>query len=660
MTRAILKSMLSQEEYPEVVSDQNRSYHQKQIYEHLRALFDLSKMNNHDRTILRCATLLPDDGMDAPLFRSCFQSEEQKALSTLVKRGWLTRSKRNKLTIHPVIREVCREELRDCINSCSDFLASLWRNYDRNKFHLEKYKEMVHVFSCACESNEIFIPPYAHCAWALHLELGDGLSALKYAHAELSHVENTCPLSLQTLATCLHRVGMAYGRSGNPRKSLEYHKRALSIRETTGSSDTHLLSSSYIDVSVASSKMGSYAEALAYAIKALELRKKGETSDDLELAHAYNVVGCCYGYLKDNENSYLYLKKALSIREKSLPDDHPELAEAYGNLAATCADVNESISYDQKAIAIRQNILGPHHPELALSYSNIASNYARLGDFKTAIQYCLQAIEIQESALPPLHPDLAHSFSNIAKIYRAQGDYHKGQLYNEKALSIRTKTLPHNHPDRLASVHDSVWYATKLGNFIKIDEPRWITPDVPSTEALKIAEEASSCISNARARELKENYDAQLKHLHKAEKLLLQILPADNARIIQLLTQIERCYEKKKEYTLACEYCQRLATLGDSFFIMKLGIWKMDGIGCEQNYDESFQLLKRAYELGHARAALDLGWLYLWGYGCKCDVLRAKELFEVQAHAPYNNKTACKYLGNLQKNIQFHKEIQTF
>lgn len=138
VVEALRSHKLSQEEYPEVVSDQNRNYQQKQIYEHLKALFDLSGMNEHDRIVLCCstllpATLLPENGMDAPLFRKCLQQDEKESLNNLIKQGWISRTNKNTLTIHPIIREVCVMELKPDSTICNEFLDQLWAVFETSR-----------------------------------------------------------------------------------------------------------------------------------------------------------------------------------------------------------------------------------------------------------------------------------------------------------------------------------------------------------------------------------------------------------------------------------------------------------------------------------------------------------------------------------------------
>ena len=84
-----------------------------QIYQHLKALFDLSGLDEQMKTILCYATLLPAGGMDCQLFESCLEEGHEQSFEYLLYCGWFRNSRDNVLSIHPIVREVCRNELVD-------------------------------------------------------------------------------------------------------------------------------------------------------------------------------------------------------------------------------------------------------------------------------------------------------------------------------------------------------------------------------------------------------------------------------------------------------------------------------------------------------------------------------------------------------------------
>ena len=76
------------------------------------------------------------------------------------------------------------------------------------------------------------------------------------------------------------------------------------------------------------------------------------------------------------------------------------------------------------------------------------------------------------------------------------------------------------------------------------------------------------------------------------------------------------------------------------------------GKGCKQNYEEALKWLNKAYALGSSTATNNLGWMYLHGYGCEKDVLKAVEFFELAANSETPSKISCKHLGKIYSGLE--------
>ena len=212
---ALKSNRLSQKNYPEITSDQNRTYRQEQIYTHLKTLFDLTKMSREDSVVLCCATLLANDGMNAPVFRRCFQPKEKKALEKLIKCGWLDRTEDNRLTMHPVIREVCREELRPDFKRCAPFLDALWEQYDEKQYNHALYRQMADCFAAASDMLVDSDGDFAHRASILYLEVGNYKEALRYIQKALNIQEKSLPSDHPNLATLYGNLAIIYEKLDN-------------------------------------------------------------------------------------------------------------------------------------------------------------------------------------------------------------------------------------------------------------------------------------------------------------------------------------------------------------------------------------------------------------------------------------------------------------
>ena len=148
---ALKNSRWEELESPNVSSGKDRDTTQRRIEAHLCALFDLSDLDDHGKTVLSCATLLPDGGMQASLFRKCLPPEQKEALAALTERNWLTR-REGLLLIHPVMRQVCRMVLKPSDVLCGAFLEELWRQYDEKSYDARKFKQMGDCFALASDT----------------------------------------------------------------------------------------------------------------------------------------------------------------------------------------------------------------------------------------------------------------------------------------------------------------------------------------------------------------------------------------------------------------------------------------------------------------------------------------------------------------------------
>ena len=407
MLEALTNAQLDQDAYPEVVNDQNSGWELRKIYGHLKALFDLSGMSPIRKTVLRYATLLPADGMELKIVQTCLAAEEKESLRALVDTGWITLENRL-LSLHPVIREICREELKPDDGNCEDFLDALADLYDPNDYDADRYRQLAEAFTTATQILPDAEGGCAVKAGFLWIQLGQAAQALPLAQQAVSKLESAKPDSKE-LATAYNNLGGTHGDLGDHHKALEH------------------------------------------GLKALEIWEKALPEDHPHLATSYNNVGGTYDDLGDHHKALEYGLKALKIQEKALPEDHPDIALSYDNVGGTYSllgDHHKALDFILKALEIREKVLPEDHPDLATSYNNVGTTYANLGDHHKALEYGLKALEIQEKALPEDHPDLALSCYNVGYTYCALGDYETALPYVQRAADIAQRSLPEGHPHR--------------------------------------------------------------------------------------------------------------------------------------------------------------------------------------------------------------------
>ena len=526
-----------------VAVDNNKDENGKStiVFEHIKALFNLSSLTDKERYIMVNACLLPLSGMPVAEFESFIDLEnypdsesnegwgEDSTISNLVKGGWIKRinGEVSKITLHPIVSEVTVNELKPEIteDKCKNFCDSVSELIDNNNLKsVDTYKD---IFVSSADTlikneDEISVEYVAKIAFVLG-ELACYPESLYYYMKILKIRERVLHEDHPDIAEIYNNIGSAYAELGEHKKELEYKLKALVIREKVLPENHPDIATSYNNVGYAYGKLGEHKKELEYCLKALAIQEKVLPENHPDIAASYNNVGYAYGELGDHKKALEFNLKALAIQEKVLPENHPDIATLCNNVGGAYSKLGENktaLEYCLKALAIQEKVLPENHPDIATSYNNVGYAYGKLGEHKKQLDYYLKALAIQEKVLPENHPDIAASYNNVGSAYSKLGDRKKALEYLLKALAIREKVLPENHP-AIATSYNNVGYAYgELG-------------------------------------EHKKELDYYLKALAIQEK----VLPENHPDIATSYNNVGGAYGELGEYKKALEYYQRLLSI---------------------------------------------------------------------------------------------------
>ena len=429
------------------------------IFEHIRALFNLTALTEKEKYIMVNACLLPLSGMPVAEFESFIDLEnypnsesndgwgEDSTISSLVKSGWIKRidGEVSKITLHPIVSEVAINELKPEIteDKCKNFCDSVSELIDNNNLKsVDAYKDIFIGSAGALLKNEdeISVGYVSDIADILY-DLAYYSESLCYYMKVLAIQEKVLPENHPDIATSYDNVGYAYGELGEHKKELEYKLKALAIREKVLPENHPDIAISYNSLGYACNELRDHKKSLDYFSKALEIREKVLPENHPDIAVSYNNVGSAYIKLGDRKKALEYLLKALAIEEKVLPENHPDIATSYNNIGyayGELGDRKKALEYLLKALAIREKVLPENHPAIAASYNNIGCAYGKLGDHKKALDYGLKALEKKSNN----NIGLIEALINVGCAYANLGDYTQSISYCLKALKISENVLP--------------------------------------------------------------------------------------------------------------------------------------------------------------------------------------------------------------------------
>ena len=458
------------------------------IFEHIRALFNLTALSEKEKYIMVNACLLPLSGMSVAEFESFIDLEnypnsesndgwsEDSTISNLVKSGWIKRidGEVPKITLHPIVSEVTVNELKPEIteDKCKNFFDSVSELIDKNDLKtLEAYKDIFISSADALLKNEDEISVgYVSDIASLLDDLAYYPESLYYYMKVLKIRKKVLPENHPDIATSYNDMGLAYGALGEYKKELECCLKALAIQEKVLPENYPDIATLYNNVGYAYGKLEDHKKQLEYYLKALAIREKVLPENHPDIVASYNNVGYAYGELADHKKELNYYLKVLAIQEKVLPENHPDIAASYNDVGSVCSELGDhkkELDYYLKALAIREKVLPENHPDIATSYDNVGYAYGELGEHKKELEYKLKALAIREKVLPENHPDIAASYNNIGCSYGELGNHKKQLEYYLKALAIQEKVLPENHPNIAASYNNIGCSYGELGNHKK-------------------------------------------------------------------------------------------------------------------------------------------------------------------------------------------------
>lgn len=584
----LLRSLRSggpvQTDLPQITTTHDRSSRQAQLHGHLKTLFDLSGMSADEVTVLCCATLLPPDGMDAPLFKNCLREDpspelpriqaftrhprhtqpthqEQSAMVRLTKTGWLSVTDHHQLCIHPVVREVCRAELSPDEAHCGSFLQQLWEQYTGSGYDAAKYVQMADCFAAS-------------------LALPGPANPYRASHA-----------------------GVLYRKVGQYGKTLEYAQRALDIALPVLSGSDPELAVFYNNLGTACGDMGDFDRELAYQKRALRIRETVLPPDHPDLAVSYSNLGTSCGDRGDHHAELEYQQKALRIRERILPPDHPDLADSYSKVGSALCRLGEhlqGIALQRKALQLLQTALPHDHLDLAVFHNNLGKSLCEQGRLREALEHLQAALRIRQAQLPPLHPSLAQSHNNLGVVYGLQGSYRQELEHRLQCLQIRRELL-------------------------SPDDPRLI----------------ESCRSVAKAYGKLGDHENELEYFLQTLELQSASLPEDHPQLIQPYCHVALAYGDLGIREQQLVYLRKAARAGHIGSMNNLA----NQLLSDREFPEAQYWLEQASSRGDAGAANNLGLLFLKGLGVPRDLRRGRQL--LQTAADRGSRAANRHLGRL-------------
>ena len=99
-------------------------------FDYIRQMFAFSGLTEEERQMLRVMSMVPVSGIQVPMLGEILELDDFDPVNSLIGKSWLTLDEDTGddiLRMHPVVRDVVREELSPTPESCADYINGLMK-----------------------------------------------------------------------------------------------------------------------------------------------------------------------------------------------------------------------------------------------------------------------------------------------------------------------------------------------------------------------------------------------------------------------------------------------------------------------------------------------------------------------------------------------------
>ena len=438
------------------------------IFDKLKALYDLSELTPTAKKILAQAVLLPTRGINAAIFLRTHEEYQQDKIRILELSGWLRKSADNLLSLHPLVREVCKLELAQAQSECRDFVDKYSREVSAMTMaeQINHRRERMELVSNAADLLNDFDGQLSKSAGELNYLEGRARSAFHYylTFWEIFLKLNPDPDTLEAL-WIVEKIAWSACGIGAFNQVIHFINYVLRIAERKiGAEHAKLLPYyvSFADICWRSKNPERAAELYSTALRITEKNN----IDDFSLVNLY--INCArFSLFCDDDKSVLpYGNRAIEILRRR--QDFPltmtaEVLEILAEWTLRKDFKSVALTYSFEATKIYERHFGKEHPQTADSYIRISRILNAKKDFDSALKYLDQAQKILEGSQMDFAMSKVYLFKAIT--LRDKGELDESYDYFMRTLKIYVQVLGRNHPNTLQVVAMCSNVQKKCANF---------------------------------------------------------------------------------------------------------------------------------------------------------------------------------------------------
>lgn len=482
-------------------------------YDHIRALFDVSDLDENEIYILGNLSLIPHSGVSTEQFKDWCELEDYETINSLVSEGWIRwDEEKDFISLHPVVSGIMFELVKDetadislLLDRFAVFLnnESYFTSLDfSDRYYYVNLKKMISVKIIKTNLRTNSVAKFLGMN-PIGLEFGDFDLFINFLSKSIEIGKNNTDYPSCFIADTYGSLGVIYLRKDDVDNAEFFTKQSLETYKNSYGNNciksfAKEIASIYNNLGLLYHVQGNYTDAKKEYIYALELLKNhhntsnglaatlycnlgdlyfdtdffieamnqydiglkiqidvfGEYSSDV--ASTYFSKGNLFKFIGDYENANKMYTRSIEIREFLFGLKNEAVSQSYNALALLNMEEKDFISAKKnlnQALNIRLSLYGENNIAVANCYHNLGGLYDEIKNNSEAEEYYLKSIKIREN-IKIEQSDLAHCYCTLGAFYLEQSLVEKAEPLILKSLTIRKKLLGLEHSE---TAHSYYW-----------------------------------------------------------------------------------------------------------------------------------------------------------------------------------------------------------
>lgn len=454
---ALLKDGSLKSEITESVSGR---HNMNTAFGHICSVFNTSNLDENDKQILRFLSLTGTGGIPAVRFKEWAELPSFDPVNALIRKSWVRKESGQRLSLHPLVKEVVHEMLTPTYENCDSFIyqaakfcsKSWFRDYKENIGVANTIVSMLDYFKVPDGNNVCVLESPVNFLW----QVGKFDDCIRLSH--LLYQDSVDKLGADTMDSgfAAKVVGGCYFNSGYRKESIPWYKKGLEHMLASGHEETEDLAMSYEKVGrcytweyeqdfEAADKY--FQEALAIRLRLLDALKNGEAKRmfspfedygvrlaQIRIGESYMEMGRMNQMAGNHEKALEYVTKQGNILDTEFPDDLA--SQAY-------------VHYDK----------GVCHYHLGKSALNQGNTDLANTELTLAEEHFSKALELNMKRRGALALDTIDNQEYLADTYAAQKKY--GEASNAyMAVITMVENLLGKENERIQKVKEKMDFET--------------------------------------------------------------------------------------------------------------------------------------------------------------------------------------------------------